>query len=126
MLKIHEGTTASGELSPVFLRVDDDGALTLVSDEETMALPAASLEHVMARFGQPLDTGERVTEVGSLDLGDGRAVRHVRHLGHYDVIARDYLIYIVPGQEPLCALATTVAGALDHLGRAVSERRQAL
>jgi hypothetical protein len=113
-------TTASGELSPVFLRVDDDGALALVSDEEALALPESSLDHVMARFGQPLEPGERVDEVGMLDLGDGHGVRHVRHLGHYDVIARDYLIYSAPGQEPLCALATTVAGALAHLGRAAA------
>ncbi len=121
MLKIHETTTASGELSPVFLRVDDDETLNLVSGEEVMQLPASSLDHVMARFGQPLDTGERLAEVGTLDLGDGRVMRHVRHLGHYDVIARDYVIYSVPGQEPLCALATTVAGALAHLGVARRE-----
>jgi hypothetical protein len=57
-----------------------------------------------------------------LDLGDGRVLRHIRHLGRYDVIARDYLTYSVPTQEPLCALATTVAGALAHLGRAAAER----
>lgn len=133
MLRIHETTTASGALSQVFLRVDDDGALNLVSDEEALALPALSLDHVMARFGRPLEPGERVAEVGTLDLGDGHVMRHVRHLGRYDVIARDYLIYSVPGHEPLCALATTVAGALAHLGRAaaaaskavISERRQA-
>jgi hypothetical protein len=122
MLRIHETTTASGELSSVFLQVDDGGGLVLVSGEGAMALPAASLDQVMSRFGQPLDSAERVAEVGMLDLGDGRVLRHVRHLGRYDVIARDYLIYSVPRQDPLCALATTVAGALAHLGRAAAAR----
>jgi hypothetical protein len=122
MLRIHETTTASGELSSVFLRVDDGGGLVLVSGEGAVAIPASSLDHVMSRFGQPLDPAERVAEVGTLDLGDGRVLRHVRHLGRYDVIARDYLIYSLPRQEPLCALATTVAGALAHLGRAAAER----
>jgi hypothetical protein len=122
MLKIHETTTESGGLSSVFLQVDDDGTLTLVSDEEAMALPASSLDRVMARFGQPLEPSERVAEVGALDLRDGHIIRHVRHLGRYDVIARDYLIYSATGQEPLCALATTVAGALAHLGRVAAAR----
>jgi hypothetical protein len=36
------------------------------------------------------------------------------------VIARDYLVLDLPGQEPLCALAVTVAGALVHLARATT------
>jgi hypothetical protein len=122
MLRIHETTTASGELSSVFLQVDDGGGLVLVSDDGAVVLPASSLDHVMSRFGQPLDSAERVAEVGTLDLGDGRVLRHIRHLGRYDVIARDYLTYSAPTQETLCALATTVAGALAHLGRAAAER----
>jgi hypothetical protein len=122
MLRIHETTTAGGELSSVFLQLDEGGVLALISGEGAVALPASSLDHVMSRFGQPLDSAERVAEVGRLDLGDGRVLRHVRHLGRYDVIARDYLIYSAPGQGPLCALATTVAGALAHLGRAAAPR----
>ncbi len=122
MLKIHETTTASGELSSVFLQLDEGGVLALVSGEGAVPLPASSLDHVMSRLGQPLDSAERVAEVGMLDLGGGLVLRHVRHLARYDVIARDYLIYCVPGQEPLCALATTVAGALAHLGRAAAGR----
>jgi hypothetical protein len=127
MLKIHETTTAEGGLSPVFLRVDDGGALALVCEEGTLTLPGAALHSVMTRYGQPLDTAARLVEVGSLDLSGGRVLRHARHLARFDVIARDYLTYSVPGQDALCALATTVAGALAHLGRAMatepSERR---
>jgi hypothetical protein len=117
MLKIHEITTASGALSAVFLRLED-GVLVLGGDHEAFVLPHGALEAVMARFGAPLDPSSRVVSVAMLELGSGRALRHVRHLARYDVIARDYLVYEAADREPLCALATTVAGALDHLGRA--------
>jgi hypothetical protein len=120
MLKIHESTTARGEIACVFLRVDGD-SLAIVSEEGTFALPGAAIDHVMARFGAPLDPREPLAEIATLDLGAGRSLRHVRHLARYDVIARDYVVYGAPGREPLCALATTVAGALEHLGRAASE-----
>jgi hypothetical protein len=116
-LKVHEVTTAAGGLSDVFLRFED-GALALVMAEETMALPEGALDATMARFGVPFETAERVAVVGVLDLGEGRALRHVRHLAVYDVIARDFLVYEVPGRDPRVALATTVAGALDRLARA--------
>jgi hypothetical protein len=117
MLKIHEITTASGALSPVLLRLED-GVLVLGGDDEAFVLPHGALEAVMARFGAPLDPSSRVVSIATLELGAGRALRHVRHLARYDVIARDYLVYEAADREPLCALATTIAGALDHLGRA--------
>jgi hypothetical protein len=117
-LKVHEITTAAGGLSDVVLRFED-GVLAMVTDEETLELPEGAIDATMARFGAPFETGERVTVVGELDVGHGRALRHVRHLAVYDVIARDFLVYDVPGREPVYALATTVAGALDRLARAM-------
>jgi hypothetical protein len=119
MLKVHETTKSDGSLAPLFLFVEE-GALALTSDDGTFALPDGALEAVMARFGKPLELSERLVPTGALDLGAGRVLRHVRHLARYDVIARDYLVYETAGQEPVCALATTVAGALGHLGRAAS------
>jgi hypothetical protein len=118
-LKIHESTAASGALSTVSLRAAR-GALELVNDEGAFPLPEGGLEAVMVRYGAPLDGASKLGLVGTLTLAGGRALRHVRHLATYDVIARDYLVYEAPGEEPLCALATTVAGALDHLGRAAA------
>lgn len=115
MLKIDETSTERG-LSSVFLRFED-GELALVSDDGCWALPDGALEAVMAKFGAPLDPTESVTTVAALELTNGRALRHVRHLAGYDVIARDYLIYESIGREPSCALATTIAAALGHLGR---------
>jgi hypothetical protein len=117
MLKIHETITSTGATSLVHLTIDG-GVLAVVVDGETLPLGEGALEAVLARFGASLEPAEPLIAVGALDLGEGRAVRHVRHLALYDVIARDFLVYGSAGAEALCALATTVAGALDHLARA--------
>ena len=117
MLKVHETTTASGALSAVFLRYES-GVLEIVAADGALALPEGALDAVMDRFGAPLDPDAELHHVGTLDLGNARFLRHVRHLGRYDVIARDYLVYQGANGDPRYVLATTVAGALDHLGRA--------
>jgi hypothetical protein len=116
MMKIHEASAADGGLSAVFLRFEA-GRLEIVADDGARALAADALGEVMAHFGAPLDPDEPVTLVASLALDQGRVLRHVRHLSGYDVIARDYLVYAAAGQEPVCALAATVAGALAHLAK---------
>jgi hypothetical protein len=121
VLRIHETTRADGSLGPIFLFIEDR-VLGLRSDEGAFTLPDGALEAVMSRFGKPLDVSEQLTPVGALELGDGRMLRHVRHLARWDVIARDWLVLEVAGEEPLCALATTVAGALGHLARAAARR----
>lgn len=124
-MKIHEWTRVDGTLARVVLRCDDDGLHLEVDEEEekgpeSLSLPPQALEAVMSRFGLPLEPGEHLSPVAELDLGDGRRLRHARHLARHDVIAKDYLVYEAPLREPSCALATTVAGALVHLGRAAA------
>jgi hypothetical protein len=121
IIKVHEVTTTAGALSDIFLRFEE-GVFALITDDGTFELPEGALDATMARFGAPLEPGERIAIVSALDLGAGRVVRHVRHLARFDVIARDYLVYEKPGRETACALATTVAGALDHLARAGQRR----
>lgn len=120
-LKIHETTAGDGSLTETFLVANEDGSLAIVSSAEgapTRKLPYGSLEAVMKRYGAELDVREKLVEVAALTLDDGRRVRHVRHLGFYDVIARDYLVYeLGDGSSPLFAMAITVAGALEHLAR---------
>jgi hypothetical protein len=116
VLKIHEGYTAGGAQVVIHLRRCDEG-LEIVDDEGAFPLPAEALARVMARYGSPLDVDASLVPVDALDLGDGRVLRHIRHLARFDVIARDYLVLDVPGDESLCALATSVAAALGHLGR---------
>jgi hypothetical protein len=119
MLKIQETVTPEGQLSPVFLRLQD-GSLCIVSADGRVALPDRALGAVMVRYGVAFDATEPVAPVAALELGGGRSLRHVRHLAGYDVIARDYLVYEVPGETPLCALSATVARALLHLARVKS------
>jgi hypothetical protein len=122
VLKIHEAVSPAGDLVAVFLRHAAGGALELVGDGGALPLPPDALGAVMRRFGAPLDPTEPLTVIDSLELGGGNVLRHVRHRARYDVIARDYLVLEAPGGEPLCALATAVAGALAHLGRAALAR----
>jgi hypothetical protein len=124
VLKIHEAASPAGDLAAVFLRRAAGGALELVGDGGALPLPLppGALGAVMRRFGAPLDPTEPLTVVDALELGGGNVLRHVRHRARYDVIARDYLVLEAPDGEPLCALATAVAGALAHLGRAALAR----
>lgn len=39
----------------------------------------------------------------------------LRHLARYDVIARDFLVYRTPNEEPITELASAVTAALMHL-----------
>lgn len=121
MLKIHEFSSAAGELSSVYLRVVETG-LEVVSDDGAWLLPEGAVRAVLARFGAPFDPEARIDTVAELELGSGERLRHVRHLAGYDVIARDYLVLDHAQVEPLCALSATVAAALLHLGRAAAAR----
>ena len=118
-MKIHEITLDDGSLSPVDLAVHR-GSLFLTWENVTRGVPEGALAAIMKRYGAPLDAGATFREVDVLELGPGERLRHIRHLDFYDVIARDYLVYEAPGQEPSCAMATRVAGALEHLARAAS------
>jgi hypothetical protein len=119
MLKIHELTSEAGVLGGVFLRVAGDGqTLEVVDPAVSLPLPPDALDKVLARYGAPFDPDAPIAVIGELALGDGRRIRQVRHLAGYDVIARDYLVLDLPNGESLCALGTTVAGALQFLARA--------
>jgi hypothetical protein len=119
MFKIHEFSSADGQLSSVYLCVVDE-ELEIVSEDGAWPLPQGALRAVLARFGTPFDGAARISTIASLDLPNAAVLRHVRHLAGYDVIARDYIVYEEPEAEALCAVAATVAAALLHLGRAGS------
>lgn len=124
MLKIREFADTGGVLSAIYL-LDEDGVLKIGNQAASVALPENALAVVMARYGAPFDPDAPIAEVATLTLGDGRTLRHVRHLAGYDVIARDYLVYEGPGLTPSCALSTTVARALEHLAAVLPGRGRA-
>jgi hypothetical protein len=117
MFKIHEFSSMAGELSAVFLRMDD-GQLEIVSEDGVWPLPEAAIRAVLSRFGAPFDDSARINEVSRLALPNGETLTHVRHLAGYDVIARDYIVLRRVDGETWCAMAATVAAALLHLGKA--------
>ena len=117
MFKIHEFSSAGGELSAVYLRLAA-GQLEIVSEDGAWPLPQGALRAILARFGAPFDADARISTIATLDLPGGEVLRHVRHLAGYDVIARDYIVYDAPPDEAWCALSATVAAALLHLGKA--------
>ena len=119
MFKIHEFSGPSGELSAVCLR-EREGALEIVSEGQAWALPRGALRAILTRFGAPFDPDAPSASVAAMTLTTGEVLRHVRHLAGYDVIARDYIVYEGPDTDALCAMATTVAAALMHLGRATA------
>lgn len=131
MLKIDEITEPSGALAAVTLSVRHRAALdgettssqlpieelALSVGETTLGVPGGALEAIMHRYGAPLDETEPVIDMGSLDLGHGARLRHVRHLARFDVVARDYVVFGSDsgGSPPLCAPAKIVASALRYL-----------
>jgi hypothetical protein len=122
VLQIHETTGEDGALVAVYLRVRG-GELELVAEDgAAFVLPDSALARVMTRYGAPIEEGTHFSEVASLDLAGGARLRHVRHLARFDVIAKDWLVYEheAHGEEPVCALANTVARALSHLARAAA------
>ncbi len=100
------------------LTAEPGGALALVISGVRHPLPEGALPAVMRRFGKPLETDAPTPPVEeTLDLGAGATLARFRFLRRYDVIARDYLIYVAPEAEPLCEMATAVTAALEHLAR---------
>jgi hypothetical protein len=92
-----------------------------VGDALTGELPTRAIEVVMARYGKPLDEAVRV-EGPRLDLGDGHALCVLRHRARYDVIARDFLVFLRPDEPPVAELPPSTAAALVPLARAAQAR----
>jgi hypothetical protein len=121
VLKIHELTGELGELVAVYLRAQE-GTVELVDADGAWPLPPQALERALARYGAPFDVEAPTAEIAILDLGDGRRLRHVRHLAGYDVVPRDYLVLEGgPGEAP-CAMGAAIVGPLQHLARVARAR----
>lgn len=113
-LLLHERVLSDGSLEHTWIEVDE-GVLYLRLDEgDRKEIPLAVLEAVMSRYGKPL-ADEIVVTGPSLAFEGERTLRLFRHLALYDVIAKDYLVYAAPGQEPVAELAASVTAALGYL-----------
>ncbi len=113
---IHETLKEDGTRETVDVGADDGSLVVHIAGEATL-LPMTVLERLMDRYGKPLEDG--VPIVGpSVDLGSGYSLCVIRHLGTYDVIARDFVVFTSPDREPLAELATSISAALAHFVRA--------
>ena len=116
-LLLHERTAEDGGLEKIWLEVAAGALLLAIDGGARKVLPLAVLDAVMRRYGKTL--AEDIELTGPrLELGEGYAVGTLRHLARYDVIAKDFVVYEPPGEEPLAELATSVTAALSFLLRA--------
>jgi hypothetical protein len=113
-LLLHERVLPDGSLERTWLEVDRGVLYLRFDDSDPKQVPLAMLEAVMKRYGKPL--AEEIVVTGpTLALDGGTSLRLFRHLALYDVIAKDYLVYEIPGQEPIAELAASVTAALSYL-----------
>lgn len=117
VLTLHETVVVRDgmeERQRVTLMVDAEGDLVLGDGQADVVLPYGLLFKVFERYGKPLDSSIALPQQG-LDLGGGVQLFALRHLARFDVIAKDYVVLSRPGEEPLCELSVSIAGALSHL-----------
>jgi hypothetical protein len=88
-----------------------DGEHVAIADDEagiTATISIAGLDRVIGRIGRPLERDH-------LELADGHCLRRLRYHAAVDATGRDYLVWERPGDEPLAALATSVAMMLRFI-----------
>jgi hypothetical protein len=113
-LVIDERVRPDGKSSRTWLELAA-GKLALGFDETQVAIvEVGALAAVMRRYGKPL-ADDIVVSGPTLELAGGAKLSLLRHRARYDVIAKDFLVYEAPGQEPVAELATSVSAALSHL-----------
>jgi len=117
----HLGANGAREATELELE-EEGGALRLKAGELDVELPLEILEQVMIRYGKPL-ADDVSLEGPQLELAGGRVLHRIRHRARYDVIARDFLVYVRTGEAPLVELSTSIAAALVHLARALNRMR---
>jgi hypothetical protein len=117
MLTLDERINDDGAGQKVTLDVDEGRLAIRVGDGAPAYLPVEALDRVMARYGKPLADGIML-EGPSLEIACAGTLHRIRHRARYDVIARDFLVWTRPGEDPLVELATSISAALLHLAKA--------
>jgi hypothetical protein len=94
-----------------------DGEHVIIRDDEgdlAATISIAGLDRVIGRIGRPLDPS--VTLGGDyLELANGSRLRRLRFHAAVDATGRDYLVWERVGEEPLAAIATSVAMMLRFI-----------
>jgi hypothetical protein len=119
---IDEHIRPDGGLIRTHLHAAGADRVRIVADDGTHGeLSVGAIDKVMRRYGRPLEAGLSA-DGESVALGDHRLAR-LRFKAVVDADARDYLVWHPPGDEPLAALATTIAAALRYLVLRLAEER---
>jgi hypothetical protein len=94
-----------------------DGEHVIIRDDEgdlAATISIAGLDRVIGRIGRPLDPGIELTGE-YLELANGFGLRRLRYHAAVDATGRDYLVWERVGEEPLAAIATSVAMMLRFI-----------
>jgi hypothetical protein len=113
-LLLDERILADGRHSCTYATIAGDRVQ--ITDDEGVAGPLSltALDRVMSKYGMPLD--EEIDVAGeALEFADGRRLRRMRYHSRVDAEGRDYLVWEVPGADPLAVIATHATAALRYL-----------
>ena len=117
MILIDEHLAEDGVPRRTWLEVDGSTWRVRSDTAPPLPLPAGALAAVMGRYGRPLTNGIDLVMVEEIVV-DGVTLRRVQFRAAVDASARDWLVWIVPGAEPLAALARAISAPLLHLAAA--------
>lgn len=107
----------------VALRVDGGRVVVEEGGAPLGALSIDAVVVVLRRYGKPLDASVALEGAPRLPLGDGRAVVRLHWRAAVDADARDWLVLVEPGREPVAALSPGIAAALRYLAARVTAER---
>jgi len=121
-LCIDESIGDDGASARTWIARDGDDLVLVRDGAPEVSLPEDVLVGVMRRYAKPLASDIVVTGE-SLRLPSGGRLTRLRHLARYDVIARDWLVLELAGEEPVAELATAIAAALRRLASLAAASR---
>lgn len=94
-----------------------DGEHVTISDDEaelSATISVAGLARVIGQVGHALDPAI-VLDGECLELAGGNRLRRLRHHAPVDATGRDYLVWEHDGDEPIAAVARSVAMMLRFI-----------
>ena len=115
MLLLDERIRADGTHVRTWATSLGDHVRIVEDDGPSGDLPLLAVDHVMRRYGRPLDPG--IALEGASLTWDKYRLRRLRHHAAVDAEGRDYLVWERPDGEPLVCVAVTVTAALRYLTR---------
>ena len=113
MLLLDERIKADGAHARTWATSDGERVQIRDEDGSSGELSLAAVDHVMRRYGRPLDDNVAV-EGDSLTCGTF-TLRRLRYRAAVDAEGRDYLVWARPGDESMVCLAATATAALRFL-----------